>query len=84
MLILLRRVFLSFLYDEAFAQRLIAVGCFAVGTVLEGGGTIPGTSTVIPHLVGLFWAAAPIKWLGLYLGAGGGLPKLAPHPDQPT
>jgi hypothetical protein len=54
---------------------------FASGTVLEHGGSIPGTTHVIPGVAGLSWLGACTKWAAVYLGAGGKL-TLAPHPAE--
>jgi uncharacterized membrane protein YedE/YeeE len=83
MLVLGKRLASAILYDEAMAQRLIAAVLFGIGTVLENGGTIPGSSVVIPGLASLYAFGTPIKLAGVYLGAGGKLSLPEAPPERP-
>lgn len=76
MLTWLRKFVVALLWDEAAAQRYLAVGAFLAGTVLEGGGTVPGTGIVLPGLSVLYPIGPYLKATGIFLGAGSMLPAL--------
>jgi hypothetical protein len=80
MITLAKRIGTALLYDESMAQRVLAAALFGLGTILEGGGVIPGTDTVLPGVAGWYHLGGPLKLMGIYLGAGGKLtlPETAP------
>lgn len=76
MLIFLRKFFWSLLFDEAAAQRYLAVGLYLFGDFLGSGGVIPGTETAVPGLEFLYRFGPLLKAAGLFMGAGSMLPAL--------
>ena len=84
MLTAARRFVQALLWDEAAAQRYLAVVCYLLGDVVSGGGLIPGTELVVPGLTWLFPIAPYLKALGFYLGAGASLPTRRVAPTQTT
>ena len=80
MLTWLRHAARAILFDEAAGQRWTAALLFLLGQILESGGVLPGTAVVIPFLSGpgLAGYGPLLKMAGMYLGAGGMLPKFGP------
>jgi hypothetical protein len=71
MISLLRRLAHDFLWDEAMALRAIGGGLYLIGQFLLNGGTIPGTSIVLPiqGLVGDYWKGVLSSFAPLLLAA---------------
>ena len=76
MLTWLRHFFVALLWDEAAAQRYVAMGAFLGGNVLTAGGTVPGTAIVLPGLDHLYFLGPYLQAAGLFLGAGSMMPAM--------
>lgn len=87
MLTFLRRIVYAFLYDEAAFQRWSATALIAIGDIVEKGGALPGTATVLPlpDLGGWLYVIGPaFRYFGLALLAGSGTSVTQPTIDKPV
>lgn len=76
MLTWLNHFFSALLWDEAAAQRYLVMLLFLGGEVLTTGGTVPGTSIVLPGLDHLYAIGPYMKAAAFFLGAGSMLPAV--------